>query len=304
MDISPKRINFAAMIHYIKLLRPLQWLKNIFVFAPIFFSNNLLKPQYLWPTLMVFASFCLISSSIYCFNDLKDVEADRQHPKKCKRPIASGKVSVTGGYFMMILCMIGALAILPLSNSVNINYLYTIVIGYWLMNIAYCLKLKQYAILDVSIIAIGFVMRVLVGGLATDIWMSHWRIMMTFLVTLFLAFTKRNDDYRIYEQTGTKPRVSITGYNKTFINEATAIIASVTLVCYIMYTMSPEVIHRLGTRYIYLTSGWVLAGLLRYLQNMIVFGLSGSPTKSLVKDHFVQFCILGWIASFFVIIYL
>ena len=294
----------SAMIHYIKLLRPLQWLKNVFVFAPIFISTNLLKPEFFWPTLVVFASFCLISSSIYCFNDLKDVEADRQHPKKCKRPIASGKVSVTGGYTMMILCTIGALALIPLANSVNTPYLYLIIIGYWLMNIAYCLKLKQFAILDVSIIAIGFVMRVLIGGVVTDIWISHWLVMMTFLVTLFLAFTKRNDDYRIYEQTGTKPRVSITGYNKTFINEATAIIASVTLVCYIMYTMSPEVIHRLGTRYVYLTSGWVLAGLLRYLQNMIVFGLSGSPTKSLVKDHFVQFCILGWIISFFVIIYL
>jgi 4-hydroxybenzoate polyprenyltransferase len=292
------------MIHYIKLLRPLQWLKNVFVFAPIFFSNNLLKAEFFWPTLVMFASFCLISSSIYCFNDLKDVEADRQHPKKCKRPIASGKVSVMGGYTMMIMCMIGALALIPLANSVNTSYLYLIIIGYWLMNIAYCLKLKQFAILDVSIIAIGFVMRVLIGGVVTDIWISHWLVMMTFLVTLFLAFTKRNDDYRIYEQTGTKPRVSITGYNKTFINEATAIIASVTLVCYIMYTMSPEVIHRLGTRYVYLTSGWVLAGLLRYLQNMIVFGLSGSPTKSLVKDHFVQFCILGWIISFFVIIYL
>ena len=129
------------------------------------------------------------------------------------------------------------------------------------MNIAYCIKLKQYAILDVSIIAIGFVMRVLIGGMATDIWISHWLVMMTFLVTLFLALTKRNDDYRLYEQTGQKPRISITGYNKTFINEATAIVASVTLVCYIMYTMSSEVIDRLGTRYVYLTSGWVLAGL-------------------------------------------
>ena len=304
MEFCSHNCTFAAMIHYIQLIRPLQWLKNVFVFAPIFFSTNLLKPEFFWPTLVVFASFCLISSSIYCFNDLKDVEADRQHPKKCHRPIASGKVSVTGGYVMMLLCTIGALAILPLAQSVNTPYLYAIIIGYWLMNIGYCLKLKQYAILDVSIIAIGFVMRVLVGGVATDIYISHWLVMMTFLVTLFLAFTKRNDDYRIYEQTGTKPRVSITGYNKTFINEATAIIASVTLVCYIMYTMSPEVIHRLGTRYVYLTSGWVLAGLLRYLQNMIVFGLSGSPTKSLVKDHFVQFCILGWIASFFVIIYL
>ena len=292
------------MLSYIQLLRPLQWLKNMFVFAPIFFSSNLLKGDYFWPTLVVFASFCLISSSIYCFNDLQDVEADRQHPKKCTRPIASGAVSVRVGYTLMLICTIGAFVLLPLAKSPNTPYLYLIVATYWLMNMAYCVKLKQYAILDVSIIAIGFVMRVLIGGLVTDIWISHWLVMMTFLVTLFLALTKRNDDYRLYEQTGQKPRVSITGYNKSFINEATAIVASVTLVCYIMYTMSEEVIARMGTRYVYLTSGWVLAGLLRYLQNMIVFGLSGSPTKSLVKDHFVQFCVLGWIVSFFVIIYL
>ena len=292
------------MKQYVQLLRPLQWLKNTFVFAPIFFSNNLLKAEYFVPTAIVFVAFCLISSSIYCFNDLRDVEADRQHPKKCKRPIASGHVSVKGGYVMMIACLIGAFALLSFAKSINTPYLYIIIGGYWLMNIAYCAKLKQIAILDVSIIAIGFVMRVLVGGLVVDIWVSHWLVMMTFLVTLFLALSKRNDDYRIFEQTGIKPRVSITGYNKTFINEATAIVASVTMVCYIMYTMSPEVIERMGTRYVYLTSGWVLAGLLRYLQNMIVFGLSGSPTKSLVKDHFIQFCILGWLASFFVIIYL
>lgn len=292
------------VLSYIQLLRPLQWLKNIFVFAPVFFSSNLLKGEYFWPTVVVFASFCLISSSIYCFNDLQDMDADRQHPKKRSRPIASGAVSVKAGYTLMLFCAIVALLLLPLAHSNNTPYLYMIIAAYWLMNIAYCIKLKQYAILDVSIIAIGFVMRVLIGGMATDIWISHWLVMMTFLVTLFLALTKRNDDYRLYEQTGQKPRISITGYNKTFINEATAIVASVTLVCYIMYTMSPEVIDRLGTRYVYLTSGWVLAGLLRYLQNMIVFGLSGSPTKSLVKDHFIQLCVLGWVASFFVIIYL
>jgi 4-hydroxybenzoate polyprenyltransferase len=274
------------------------------VFAPIFFSSNLLKGEFFWPTFVVFASFCLISSSIYCFNDLRDVDADRMHPKKCKRPIASGAVSIMGGYVMMLICTIGALAILPISQSPNLPYLYLIIGAYWVMNIAYCLQLKQYALIDVTIIAIGFVMRVLIGGLATDIWISHWLVLMTFLVTLFLAFTKRNDDYRIYEQTGLKPRVSITGYNKTFINEATAIVASVTMVCYMMYTMSEDVTTRLGTRYVYLTSGWVLAGMLRYLQNMIVFGLSGSPTKSLVKDHFIQFCVLGWLVSFFVIIYL
>ena len=204
----------------------------------------------------------------------------------------------------MAICTILSFAVLTFVESPNTPYLYIIVAAYWLMNIAYCVKLKQIAILDVTIIAIGFVMRVLIGGLTTDIWISHWLVMMTFLLTLFLALAKRNDDYRIYEQTGMKPRISITGYNQTFINEATAIIASVTMVCYIMYTMSPEVIQRWGTRYVYLTSGWVLAGLLRYLQNMIVYGLSGSPTKSMVKDRFIQLCMLGWIASFFAIIYL
>ena len=305
LAVSRKVRNFAdEMKEYLQLLRPLQWIKNGFVFAPAFFSNNLLKWEYLVPTFIVFCSFCLISSSIYCFNDLLDIEADRLHPKKYHRPIASGKISKRGGYTMMLLCLIGAFTLLAFVNSVNTPYLYMMIGGYWLMNIAYCLKLKQFAILDVSIIAIGFVMRVLTGGLATDIWVSHWLVMMTFLITLFLALSKRNDDYRIYEQTGIKPRVSITGYNKSFINEATAIVASVTMVSYIMYTMSEDVIARMGSRYVYLTSGWVLAGLLRYLQNMIVFGLSGSPTKSLVKDHFIQLCIIGWILSFFAIIYL
>ena len=289
---------------YIQLLRPLQWIKNGFVFAPIFFSNNLLKWDYLLPTMIVFCSFCFISSSIYCFNDLHDVEADRLHPKKRNRPIASGAVSTKAGYAMMGLCTILAFILLAFTPSENTPYLYIIIGGYWLMNIAYCLKLKQIAIIDVSIIAIGFVMRVLIGGLATGVWVSQWLVLMTFLLTLLLALAKRNDDFRIFEQTGTKPRKSITGYNLTFINEATAIVASITIVCYIMYTMSEEVNLRFGSKYMYLTSGWVLLGLLRYLQNMIVYGLSGSPTKSMVKDRFIQLCILGWLASFFAIIYL
>lgn len=298
-----KPIYYIIMREYIKLLRPLQWLKNIFVFVPIFFSNNLLKEEYWGPTFIVFASFCLISSSIYCYNDIQDAEADSQHPNKSRRPIASGAVSRKTGYFMMFLCMLGAFALLTIINSISNPILFAIIAGYWLMNIAYCLILKQYAIIDVLIIAIGFVLRVLIGGLATNIWISQWLVLMTFLLALFLALAKRSDDFSIYEHTGIKPRMSITGYNKEFINGATAIIASVTLVCYIMYTMSPEVIERMGTRYIYLTIGWVLAGMLRYLQNMIVYGLSGSPTTLLFKDHFIQLCILGWLASFFAIIY-
>lgn len=292
------------MRQIIQLIRPLQWLKNLFVFAPLFFSNNLLNLDYFRPTVVVFLAFCFISSSIYCFNDIHDAEADRLHPKKCKRPIASGNVSIRVGYLLTILCMLLSFALLILVNGSNMPYLFLIIGGYWIMNIAYCLKLKRYAIIDVSIIAIGFVMRVLIGGLVANIWISHWLVLMTFLVTLFLALAKRSDDFVIYESTGIKPRVSITGYNKTFINEATAIVASVTMVSYIMYSMSDEVISRMGSPYVYLTSGWVLLGLLRYLQNMIVFGRSGSPTNALLKDKFLIPCVIGWLLSFFIIIYL
>ena len=289
------------MLEIIRLLRPLQWFKNIFVLAPLFFSNNLLKWELLQPTLIVFVAFCLVSSSIYCFNDIYDVEADRKHPRKCNRP-----------YITMSVCLVLAILILMYNHNGSSNFftlhssLFTLsgLIFYWLMNIAYCVKLKQYAIIDVFLIAMGFVLRVLIGGQAADIFVSEWLVLMTFLLALFLAFAKRKDDYRIFEQTGTMPRKSIVGYNAEFIDLSVTIVATITIVCYIMYTMSDTVIERMGTRYLYLTSIWVIAGLLRHLQNMLVYKRSGSPTKALVKDRFIQLCIIGWIASFAAIIYL
>jgi len=294
----------SNMTAYLQLLRPLQWMKNAFVFAPAFFSNNLLDMHYLLPSAGAFAAFCFLSSSIYCFNDLKDIESDRLHPKKCRRPIASGAVSRRGGYLMMMLCLLIGFVILALTKTEEKGLLLLLLAVYWLMNIAYCIRLKQIAILDVSIIAVGFVMRVLAGGLATGIWISQWLVLMTFLLTLFLALTKRSDDYRIYKETGQKMRENITSYNHAYINEITGILASVTMVCYIMYTMSPEVTARMQSDKLYLTSGWVLLALCRYLQNMLVFQKGGSPTRLVVKDHFLQFCIVGWIVTFFCIIYL
>lgn len=284
------------------LLRPHQWLKNAFVFAPIFFSNNILNIKLLVPTIFVFGAFCFISSSIYCYNDIKDVEADRHHPLKNKRPIASGVVSVRTAYSLLIICLLVSSFLLFCANGNSLLYL--IFVLYYLVNVAYCNYLKRYAIVDVIIIAVGFVLRVLAGGVATDIWVSEWLVLLTFLLALLLALTKRYDDFLIYEHTGAKPRVSITGYNKMFINGATAIIGAITMVCYIMYTMSEEVINRFNSRYIYLTCVWVLAGLLRYLQKMLVYEQSSSPTKSLLMDRFVHICIIGWLFSFFVMIYL
>lgn len=293
------------MYDILRLIRPLQWFKNVFVLAPLFFSNNLLNWDLLWPTLIVFVAFCLISSSIYCFNDIYDVDSDRHHPRKCKRPIASGAVSIRTGYVVMLVCLVLGLVPLIFPSMGDSRYaLGAILIGYWLMNVAYCVKLKQYAIIDVFLIAAGFVLRVLIGGFAANIFVSEWLVLMTFLLALFLAFAKRKDDYRIFEQTGVMPRKSIVGYNAQFIDLSVTIVATITIVCYIIYTVSDSVTERMGTHYLYLTCIWVIAGLLRHLQNMLVYQRSGSPTKALVKDHFIQLCIAGWIASFVAILYL
>lgn len=293
----------VEMNRYIQLLRPLQWVKNLFVFAPLFFSNSLLDFKLCIKTIFVFWAFCLISSSIYCLNDINDVGSDKIHPYKKKRPIASGKVSIKEGYGIMSLCLFFALFSISLSNIVNQFSVFVVLLIYWCMNVAYCLKLKQFPIVDVIIISLGFVMRVLIGGYATNIWVSHWIILMTFLLSLFLAFAKRYDDYMIYANTGTLHRQSVKGYNLPFLEEVVAILASVIIVCYIMYATSDDVIDRTNNSYLYLTSLWVVIGLIRYLQNMFVYKRVGSPTALIRKDRVIQVCLLGWLLSFVIIIY-
>ena len=178
-----------------------------------------------------------------------------------------------------------------------------VVLGYWIMNIAYCVWLKNFAIIDVCLIAFGFVLRILAGGLATGIEPSNWLVLMTFLLTLFLSFAKRRDDVLRMEATGKPPRKNTIRYNLTFINQAITISASITLVCYIMYTVSPEVTARFNSHYIYLTTIFVLVGLLRYIQIAVVDKQSGDPTKIILRDRFTQLVVLAWMVSFLFIIY-
>ena len=156
------------------------------------------------------------------------------------------------------------------------------------------------------IIAFGFILRILAGGLATNIALSKWIVLMTFLLALFLALAKRRDDVAIYEQTGVLPRKNVAAYNLDFMNQAIGIVAAITMVCYIMYTVSPDVVARFegGGKYLYLTSIFVLAGIIRYLQITIVNLSSGSPTKVLIHNRFLQICLACWIVSFLIIIYI
>ena len=296
------------LTEYLRLLRLHQWLKNAFIFLPLFFDRHILEIEYITSAILMFFAYGFAASGIYCFNDIYDVEADRRHPEKCKRPIASGVISKATAYSLLVFCFAMSFIILTFGDFEILgggkNKLYGVIFFYIIMNVAYCVKLKQIVIVDVFIIAVGFVLRVIAGGFATDIHLSHWIVLMTFLLALFLAFAKRRDDVVMYEDSGVKMRKNINRYNLTFMNQLIAVVGCLTMMCYIMYTVSPEVIERFHSSYIYVTSIFVLAGIIRYLQLTIVDVKSGSPTKVLMKDHFVQACIVGWIVTFVIILYL
>ena len=287
---------------YIKIIRPQQWVKNLFVFVPAFFNGDITDGCCLLVSLIVFAAFSLAASSIYCLNDIIDVEDDRRHPVKCLRPVASGAVSVPQAYTVMGVSLALSLAVMTLVPA-NRWQVFAAVAGYWALNVAYCLLLKRHSIIDVCVIAFGFVLRLLAGAAATDITLSKWIVLMTFLITLFLALAKRRDDVLRMNKTGRAPRRNTKRYNLTFLNQAITITAAVTLVCYIMYTVSPEVTSQLDTDSLYLTSVFVIMGLLRYLQIAVVDEKSGDPTDIALHDRFTQIVVVCWMLSFLLLIY-
>ena len=291
----------------IKLLRPQQWIKNSFVFLPLFCDRHLFELEYIVPTLIVFVAFCAIASSIYCMNDICDAETDRNHVLKRHRPLASGRISEHTAYIVMFLCAAISFLSISLGNfslGGNRLILYGIILSYFIINVAYSSGLKNKSVIDLFIIALGFVLRVLAGGYSTGIWLSQWILLMSFLLALFFALAKRRDDVVLYNETGIKARKNVDYYNIPFLNTAISIVASITLVCYMMYTLSHEVKERFGNQHLYFTSIFVLAAMLRYIQITIVDEKSGSPTIILYKDHFIQACIIGWLLSFGIIIYL
>ena len=288
----------------IKLIRPWQWLKNVFVFIPMFFGGSLLDPSDIRASVLTFMAYSLIASSVYCFNDINDVEADRRHPVKCRRPLASGALPLASAWVVMALMLVLAAAVVTMLGDMQRAFrVGGVLLFYYVMNLCYCARLKQYAIVDVCVVAFGFVLRVLAGGFATDIVPSKWLVLMTFLLTLFLSFAKRRDDVLRMNETGEPPRKNTIRYNLTFINQAITVSASVTLVCYIMYTVSPEVVDRFGSDMLYLTSVFVLLGLLRYMQITVVDKKSGDPTKMMLHDRLTQLVVLAWALTFLVLIY-
>ena len=282
------------MIHYVKLMRPQQWIKNLFLFAPLFFSFQY-SPENIAAVFGGFILFSLASSGLYSINDVFDLEEDRQHPEKKDRPVAAGKIGTRSAVFFAIV-----LLILALIGAALLDTSFLMVLGiYVIMILAYSLKLKQISILDITLIAGGFVLRIYAGAELIDVTPTNWIVLVTFLLALFLALAKRRDDVLLGDD-GIKTRKNADGYNLEMINAGMVFMAGVTTVAYIMYTMSEDVIDRLDSENIYLTSGFVVIGILRYMQITFVENRSGNPTYLVIKDIFLQVTIICWLISFLI----
>lgn len=284
----------------LKLVRVTHWIKNLAILLPVFFSGqfiDILNSPNFSQVFYLFLSFCLASSIIYIINDSVDVEKDKLHPIKKNRPIASGSISINQAL------LIGVLLLVVLGiNLYLIGEVKWFVIGYFILNILYSFKLKNIAIIDVTCISIGFIIRILAGGYLFGIEVSQWMIIIVFLLSISIAFAKRRDDITLGKDK-LLFRKSQNGYTTEFIDIATGICFSITLVAYIMYSVSEEVLNRIGTDKLYLTSLFVFIGILRYLQITIVENASGSPIRLIGKDIFLQLSLLAWISFFAYFLY-
>ena len=287
------------MNNIITLMRPHQYIKNLFIFIPLFFAMKITDTHLLFQTVFAFVAFSLTASAIYILNDYHDIKEDRLHPTKRFRPLASGAVCRSQAILIMgFLFLFGFIMMAVLSWQG-----FAILLLYVVMNIAYSFRLKHIAIIDIIIISLGFVLRLFVGAVVANIELSAWIVVMTFLLALFMALAKRRDDVLIFNQTGKKMRRVIDGYNLQFLDTAMAIMAAVVIVAYTIYTTSPQTVEKFHSKYLYLTAFFVIVGVMRYLQITFVYEDSGSPTKIVLKDRFMQFVLIGWVMTFVWIIY-
>ena len=279
------------------LLRPQQWVKNAFVVAPLFFTPGMLTPHNLLQVALGFASFCLLASAVYVLNDSMDRTADRLHPEKRLRPLAAGTVSPAQALLLLLLLGAGGLAV---AVALGRGFL-EIALLYLGLNIAYSTWLKRVSIVDVMLVATGYVLRIYAGAALIGVTASVWIIVCAGLVALFIALAKRRDD--VVRALGSAHRSALAGYTKPFLDAAIGIVLGGLVVSYIIYTTDQTVMQRFGTERLYLTTPFVIMGVLRYLQIALVEERSGSPTTIVLTDRFLILCVLGWIACFAALIY-
>jgi 4-hydroxybenzoate polyprenyltransferase len=280
----------------IELARPTQWIKNGFVLLPLFFAHAMFEPSALQGAVLATLAFCLAASAVYAFNDARDADRDRRHPDKRQRPVARQAVSETTAYKLSV-----ALASLGLMLAALTGTEVAIVIaGYLIMQVAYTLWLKRIAWLDVGIVASGFALRILAGGLAASVPLTPWILAMGFLLALMLALGKRHGDLVHVSDIGSR---AATGYDLGSIERALAGLAGAVISAYILYTFSPEVLARHGHSALFFSTPWVVIGVLRYLYLVFRRGAGGDPSRLAVRDPILLLSTVGWLTTLALILY-
>jgi 4-hydroxybenzoate polyprenyltransferase len=282
---------------FIKLIRPKQWLKNVFVFAPLVFSRGLFTGSFL-NALLAFAAFSLTASAVYIVNDMADVDSDRLHPEKRHRPLAAG--TVTAAEAIVLMAILLALVLLIVWNM-DSRFI-AILAFYFVLNLAYSYKLKEVVLLDVFIISAGFMLRVLGGAYAIDVQVSTWIVLCSLFISLFLGFAKRRGEL-VQLQGDVQERKVLSLYKTDFIDQMLTIAAAGAVISYALYTVAPRTIEMFGTDKMIYTTVFVIYGVFRYLYIIHTSSASENPTNAVTSD----FTILGtgilWILSCIILIY-
>jgi len=278
---------------FIELARPHHWVKNGFVLAGVVFGHAWEDPVLLAGALLATAAFCLASSAVYAFNDCLDAEQDRDHPDKRNRPVARGAVAPREAYAISGALAAGGLACAAWVGPIAM----AIVAGYLGLNAAYTLGLKRVPVIDVFVIATGFMLRLLAGTSGIGVEPSQWLLACGFLLTLFLGFAKRRAELaRLAEDAG-QHRAVLDAYTAGFLDRAIMVCAAGMIVSYALYTVSPETASLHGTGHLIMTLPWVLLGTFRYLFRLHFRGGGGDPAEEVVRDPVLAAASAGWIAT-------
>jgi 4-hydroxybenzoate polyprenyltransferase len=284
----------------VRALRVYQWTKNLLVLAALIFAQELTAPGQLLRSLAAFAAFCCAASAAYLFNDILDIEKDRAHPEKCRRPLPAGEITVSTAVLIATLLFSAAVAI---ALSLNFRF-FAALIAYTALTVSYSLALKHIIIIDVMAVALGFVVRALAGAVAIDVRFSNWLIVCTLFLALFLALSKRRHEILLLEAGARNHRAVLIKYSVPFLDQLILIVAGAALITYTIYTCSPEVVDKFGTDKLYITIPFVVYGLFRYLYLVHRKAEGGDPGSTLLQDLPLAINVIFWGISCILIIYL
>lgn len=282
-------------------MRPLQWIKNLFVFAPILFSMNIFHVGQVLRAFEAFILFCMITGAVYLFNDVADRREDREHPLKRKRPVASGQLTAGMAVFW-------ALALMGLTLwaawTIDAGFFWSITV-YAFINMAYSLWLKKVVILDVMIIAFGFVLRVMAGGVINNIPLSPWILLITFLMSIFLALVKRRQEMVRIQRSAVSgsTRATLNQYNLPLLDQLISLSTATTLISYFMYVLDPAIKTKFNADRLILTIPFVVFGFFRYLYLAYVDDRGENPEEVVIMDLPFVINIILWLGVFVWIIY-